>query len=91
MIQRYESSFDAGAPTPPFDVRWVWSVVGAPPGATISVRPVDGERLEPGGWGDSLAPIALVVLVVGGLSALLALRRVRRKTRPAGTEPAEHP
>jgi hypothetical protein len=44
VIQRYDDSFDAGAATPPFDVRWVWSVVGAPPGATIAVRPIDGRH-----------------------------------------------
>ena len=47
LVQRYyHTSFDNTDTTPPYDVRWEWSVVGAPPGATVAVRPIAGETLE---------------------------------------------
>jgi len=88
VLGYYDGVFDAGAPTPPFDVRWDWSVIGAPPDAAITVRTVEGETLDGGidvgGVGVPTAMIALVVLLAGVGFAALAMRsrkRARHRTR----------
>ena len=88
VTRRYDGHFDNGAATPPFDVRWEWSVVGAPPGSKITVRVQAGETLE-----DSDTPtglITLVVLLVAGLAALMVVRRVKAP-RQIRREPPRFP
>ena len=84
LVQRYyHTSFDHTDTTPPYDVRWEWSVVGAPPGATVTVRPIAGETL-----GDSIGPVSgpllVATLLAGGtLLALVAIGAIRRRRAPA--------
>jgi hypothetical protein len=89
LVQRYyHSAFDATSTTPPYDVRWEWSVVGAPPGATVAVQPLAGETLGDDVPGISTEPLLVATLLAGGtLLALVAIgasRRRRARAGPAG-------
>ena len=84
VLRRYDGHFDGGAATPPFDVRWEWTVVGAPPGSTVTVRPVQGETLDAPDASPLTVPIALLVLLVGAGVVAVAIRsatHARGRTR----------
>ena len=85
VLRRYLSVFDNGATTPPYDVHWAWSVVGAPPGATVTVQPLEGETLGGGipGIGSErpLDPIAAGVVIDGTIVAVLVVLWVARRRR----------
>jgi hypothetical protein len=81
VLRRYDDVFDSGAPTPPYEVRWAWTVVGAPPGATVTVAPIPGETLDATGIGlnPAMAGALLGATVMGGV---LILWLARRRNRP---------
>ena len=89
MLKHYTSVFDKGVPTPPYDVHWEWSVVGAPAGSTVTVEPLEGETL--GGLAITPPPWQVVVgvLVAGAVVLVLAIRGVRTRRRGPGPEPAD--
>ena len=86
LVQRYyHTSFDHTDTTPPYDVRWEWSVVGAPPGATVTVQPIAGETLEDDSIGPVSGPLLVATLLAGGiLLALVAIGAMRRHRAKAG-------
>jgi hypothetical protein len=90
VLRRYRSSFD-NVDSPPFDVRWEWSVVGAPPGASVTVQPLDGETLDAGIVAMPPWPVVVGVLVAGVLVLGLAVVGVRSRRRRPGAGPGNEP
>ncbi len=80
---RYRDSFDKGPAVDTFDISWTWTVVGAPPGATVSVESIDGDSL-PAAGAPEVPPALVAAVLVGGVLMLGLALRGRRRGRPRG-------
>ena len=88
VLARYDDVFGRDS-AHTFDVRATWRVVGAPAGATIDVRTIDGATLDNGSSAVWPLPVVIAVVVLAGVGVMLAMRfvvrsRSRRRVLPPG-------